>query len=78
MQQLEEIKVLSFDFNFIGCISSKKKKKNFIGCMAKAIICLSLAFVWQLYTIFILVGLHESVSRIRYSRYLQLAKVSFG
>ena len=65
MQQLEEIKVLSFDFNFIGC-------------RAWAIICLSLAFVWQLYTIFILVGLHESVSGIRYSRYLQLAKVSFG
>ncbi|XP_030942078.1 lysine histidine transporter-like 7 [Quercus lobata] len=45
---------------------------------AWAIICLSLAFVWQLYTIIILVGLHESVSGIRYSRYLQLAKVSFG
>ncbi|KAM3695764.1 hypothetical protein ACJW31_07G158400 [Castanea mollissima] len=45
---------------------------------AWAIICLSLAFVWQLYTIFILVGLHESVSGIRYSRYLQLSKVSFG
>ena len=28
MQQLEEIKVPSFDFNFIGCISSKKKKKK--------------------------------------------------
>ncbi|KAM4099397.1 hypothetical protein ACJW30_07G156100 [Castanea mollissima] len=45
---------------------------------AWVIICLSLAFVWQLYTIFILVGLHESVSGIRYSRYLQLSKVSFG
>nr|POF18100.1 lysine histidine transporter-like 7 [Quercus suber] len=45
---------------------------------AWGIICLPLAFVWQLYTIFILVGLHEPVYGIRYSRYLQLAKVSFG
>uniref|UniRef100_A0A7N2N2X8 Amino acid transporter transmembrane domain-containing protein n=1 Tax=Quercus lobata TaxID=97700 RepID=A0A7N2N2X8_QUELO len=42
------------------------------------IICLSLAFVWQLYTIFILVQLHEAIPRIRYSRYMQLAIASFG
>lgn len=45
---------------------------------AWGIICLSLAFAWQLYTIFILVQLHELVPGIRYSRYLQLAIVSFG
>ncbi|KAL4616404.1 hypothetical protein ACB092_07G196600 [Castanea dentata] len=45
---------------------------------AWGIICLSLAFAWQLYTIFILVRLHELVPGIRYSRYLQLAIVSFG
>ncbi|KAK4562063.1 hypothetical protein RGQ29_004788 [Quercus rubra] len=42
------------------------------------IICLSLAFAWQLYTIFILVRLHEAIPGIRYSRYMQLAITSFG
>ncbi|KAJ6403036.1 hypothetical protein OIU84_015033 [Salix udensis] len=43
-------------------------------------ICLSLAFTWQLYTIWILVQLHEPIpgSRTRYSRYLQLAIAAFG
>ncbi|CAK7329406.1 unnamed protein product [Dovyalis caffra] len=43
-------------------------------------ICLSLAFTWQLYTIWILVQLHEPIqgTRIRYSRYLQLAIAAFG
>ncbi|KAM3743598.1 hypothetical protein ACB098_07G158300 [Castanea mollissima] len=45
---------------------------------AWGIICLSLAFAWQLHTIFILVRLHESVPGIRYSRYMHLAIVSFG
>jgi len=39
---------------------------------------LSVAFVWQLYTIWILVRLHESVAGIRYSRYLHLAMAAFG
>ncbi|CAN0878787.1 Lysine histidine transporter-like 8 [Linum grandiflorum] len=43
------------------------------------IICLALAFIWQLYTLYILVQLHESVETgIRYSRYLQLAAAAFG
>nr|POF18103.1 lysine histidine transporter-like 8 [Quercus suber] len=42
------------------------------------IICLSLAFAWQLYTIFILVRLHEAMPGIRYSKYMQLAIASFG
>ncbi|XP_062177347.1 lysine histidine transporter-like 8 isoform X2 [Alnus glutinosa] len=45
---------------------------------AWGIICLSVAFVWQLYTIWILVRLHESVAGIRYSRYLHLAMAAFG
>lgn len=45
---------------------------------AWGVIVLSLAFVWQLYTIWILVRLHESVPGIRYSRYLQLAMAAFG
>ncbi|CAN1307791.1 Lysine histidine transporter-like 8 [Linum perenne] len=43
------------------------------------IICLAIAFIWQLYTLYILVQLHESVETgIRYSRYLQLASAAFG
>ncbi|XP_061362441.1 lysine histidine transporter-like 8 [Gastrolobium bilobum] len=45
---------------------------------AWGIVCLSVAFVWQLYTIFLLVRLHESVPGIRYSRYLFLAMTAFG
>ncbi|KAL3843329.1 hypothetical protein ACJIZ3_000732 [Penstemon smallii] len=43
------------------------------------IICLSLAFIWQLYTLYLLVQLHESPEDgIRYSRYMQLAAATFG
>ncbi|KAI5315175.1 hypothetical protein L3X38_044351 [Prunus dulcis] len=45
---------------------------------AWGIICLSLAFSWQLYTIWLLVHLHESDSGTRYSRYLDLAMTTFG
>ncbi|GMH18123.1 hypothetical protein Nepgr_019964 [Nepenthes gracilis] len=45
---------------------------------AWGIICFLLAFSWQLYTIWLLVHLHESPSGKRYSRYLQLAVASFG
>ncbi|XP_076883490.1 lysine histidine transporter-like 7 [Bidens hawaiensis] len=42
------------------------------------IVCLFLAFVWQLYTIGLLVSLHESVPSTRISRYLQLSMAAFG
>ncbi|CAK9178349.1 unnamed protein product [Ilex paraguariensis] len=42
------------------------------------IICLSLAFLWQLYTLWLLIQLHESVSGTRYSRYLRLSMAAFG
>nr|GMC89059.1 lysine histidine transporter-like 8 [Ipomoea batatas] len=42
------------------------------------IICVSLLFVWQLYTIWLLVDLHESPTGTRFSRYLHLAIVAFG
>ncbi|KAK9070849.1 hypothetical protein SSX86_009417 [Deinandra increscens subsp. villosa] len=41
-------------------------------------ICLSVAFLWQLYTIGLLVSLHESVPGTRFSRYLQLSIAAFG
>ncbi|CAL1372916.1 unnamed protein product [Linum trigynum] len=45
---------------------------------AWGIISLSLGFTWQLYTIWVLVQLHESVPGTRYSRFLQLAMAAFG
>ncbi|XP_024025827.1 lysine histidine transporter-like 8 [Morus notabilis] len=46
---------------------------------AWGIICLSLAFLWQLYTIWLLVNLHESAdSGVRYSRYVHLSVTAFG
>ncbi|XP_043714518.1 lysine histidine transporter-like 8 [Telopea speciosissima] len=45
------------------------------------IVSLSLAFGWQIYTIWLLTQLHESVDGvqyIRYSRYIHLAKAAFG
>ncbi|XP_008221160.1 PREDICTED: lysine histidine transporter-like 8 [Prunus mume] len=45
---------------------------------AWGIICLSLAFIWQLYTLWLLIQLHESESGTRYSRYLRLSMAAFG
>ncbi|KAL5562430.1 hypothetical protein UlMin_032177 [Ulmus minor] len=43
------------------------------------IICTTLAFIWQLYTLYLLVQLHESTETgIRYCRYLQLSDYTFG
>ncbi|GMY05338.1 lysine histidine transporter-like 8 [Fagus crenata] len=43
------------------------------------IISLTLTFIWQLYTLHLLVELHESTENgIRYSRYLQLCSATFG
>nr|XP_043626646.1 lysine histidine transporter-like 8 [Erigeron canadensis] len=44
----------------------------------RGIMCLSVAFSWQLYTIWLLVSLHESVPDTRYSRYVQLSIAAFG
>ncbi|KMT01302.1 hypothetical protein BVRB_9g213180 [Beta vulgaris subsp. vulgaris] len=38
----------------------------------------SMAFIWQLYTIWLLTQLHESSTGYRCSRYLQLAMAAFG
>ncbi|KAG8065759.1 hypothetical protein GUJ93_ZPchr0004g40119 [Zizania palustris] len=44
-----------------------------------AIVCLTVAFVWQLYTLWLLVKLHEPVAGgTRYSRYMHLATTGFG
>ncbi|XP_076920035.1 lysine histidine transporter-like 8 [Bidens hawaiensis] len=43
------------------------------------VIALTLAFIWQLYTLYLLVNLHESPETgMRYSRYMQLANAAFG
>ncbi|MFS7978268.1 putative amino acid transporter, transmembrane domain-containing protein [Helianthus anomalus] len=46
---------------------------------AWGVIVLTLAFIWQLYTLYLLVNLHESSETgVRYSRYMQLANAAFG
>ncbi|XP_017970106.1 PREDICTED: lysine histidine transporter-like 7 [Theobroma cacao] len=42
------------------------------------IICLCIVFMWQLYTIWLLVNLHEPVPGTRYSRFVRLSIVAFG
>ncbi|KAK9129316.1 hypothetical protein Sjap_009803 [Stephania japonica] len=41
-------------------------------------VCLSLMFIWKLYTHWLLIQLHESTSGKRCSRYIQLAKTAFA
>ncbi|KAI3946025.1 hypothetical protein MKX01_024781 [Papaver californicum] len=41
-------------------------------------ISLTIAYVWQLYTLWILVQLHEAVPGKRYNRYVELAQAAFG
>ncbi|CAI9117060.1 OLC1v1018381C1 [Oldenlandia corymbosa var. corymbosa] len=42
------------------------------------ILSLALAFSWQLYTLWLLIQLHESVPGMRFSRYLWLSMAAFG
>lgn len=42
------------------------------------IISLTIAYIWQLYTLWILVQLHEAVPGKRYNRYVELAQAAFG
>eukprot|EP00252_Welwitschia_mirabilis_P006898 TRINITY_DN1784_c0_g1_i1.p1 TRINITY_DN1784_c0_g1~~TRINITY_DN1784_c0_g1_i1.p1 ORF type:complete len:540 (-),score=25.32 TRINITY_DN1784_c0_g1_i1:523-2142(-) len=42
------------------------------------IVCLTLAYIWQLYTLWILIKLHEAVPGKRYNRYIELAQAAFG
>ncbi|KAL3613889.1 hypothetical protein CASFOL_041963 [Castilleja foliolosa] len=60
----------------MGCIMIRIRKV--FESRAWGIICLTLAFIWQLYTLYLLVQLHESPDDgIRYSRYMQLASATF-
>ncbi|KAK1419364.1 hypothetical protein QVD17_28530 [Tagetes erecta] len=46
---------------------------------AWGVITLTLTYIWQLYTLYLLVNMHESPENgLRYSRYMQLAKAAFG
>lgn len=45
---------------------------------AWGIICLSIAFMWQLYTTWLLVNLHEPVPGIRCSRFVRMSILAFG
>ncbi|XP_057840245.1 lysine histidine transporter-like 8 isoform X2 [Cryptomeria japonica] len=39
---------------------------------------LTLAYIWQLYTLWVLIRLHEAVPGKRYNRYVELAQAAFG
>jgi len=47
-------------------------------CRSWGIISLTVAYCWQLYTLWILVQLHEAVPGKRYNRYVELAQAAFG
>eukprot|EP01018_Ginkgo_biloba_P039616 Gb_35853 [translate_table: standard] len=42
------------------------------------IVSLTIAYIWQLYTLWILIRLHEAVPGKRYNRYVELAQAAFG
>ena len=42
------------------------------------ILSLIIAYCWQLYTLWVLVQLHEAVPGKRYNRYVELAQAAFG
>lgn len=42
------------------------------------ILALIIAYIWQLYTLWVLVQLHEAVPGKRYNRYVELAQAAFG
>lgn len=47
-------------------------------CRSWGIVSLTIAYFWQLYTLWILVQLHEAVPGKRYNRYVELAQAAFG
>jgi amino acid permease len=49
-----------------------------LDCRSWGIISLTIAYFWQLYTLWILVKLHEAVPGRRYNRYVELAQAAFG
>ncbi|CAA3018591.1 lysine histidine transporter-like 8, partial [Olea europaea subsp. europaea] len=50
---------------------------SFLG-WSWGIISLTIAYIWQLYTLWLLVQLHEAVPGKRYNRYVELAEAAFG
>ena len=51
---------------------------DLLYCRSWGIISLTVAYYWQLYTLSILVKLHEAVPGRRYNRYVELAQAAFG
>ncbi|XP_076922375.1 lysine histidine transporter-like 8 [Bidens hawaiensis] len=50
---------------------------SFLG-WSWGIISLTIAYIWQLYTLWILVQLHEAVPGKRYNRYVEVSEAAFG
>ncbi|KAJ6679204.1 hypothetical protein OIU79_019044 [Salix purpurea] len=71
--------VLPVAFAFLGCsglhfsFSILPNKDRSWGILS-----LTIAYCWQLYTLWILVQLHEAVPGKRYNRYVELAQAAFG
>ncbi|MQM22180.1 hypothetical protein Taro_055228 [Colocasia esculenta] len=65
--------LLPVAFSFLGCAEVCVSAGRSWG-----IICLTIAYFWQLYTLWILVKLHEAVPGRRYNRYVELAQAAFG
>ena len=53
-------------------------KLDDLDCRSWGMIALTIAYFWQLYTLWILVKLHEAVPGRRYNRYVELAQAAFG
>lgn len=67
------MRVFSYDFNIFFTLCCDWFFRTW------GIICLTLAFIWQLYTLYLLVHLHENIETgVRYSRYMQLFSLTFG
>ncbi|PHT85026.1 Lysine histidine transporter-like 8 [Capsicum annuum] len=65
-----QVLLLPLAFVTLGCMVS--------DCRIWGIISLSLVFIWQLYTLWLLIQLHESAPGLRYSPYLHLSMAAFG
>ena len=60
------------------CYMHLLKRFFILGYGDWGVIVLTVGFAWKLYTIWLLVNLHEAVHGTHFSRYLRLAIASFG
>jgi hypothetical protein len=66
------------NFQFYGFFGFVTHGCGCLHCRSWGTISLIVAYFWQLYTLWILVRLHEAVPGRRYNRYVELAQAAFG